>query len=204
MKCWIKYMLPLVMAFCLFLGSSFFSLRADAQETDAAPIDYGACITECAGLASHLSTYFGDGFYYMGSYMPSKDKIYLCVSEYPFQVYGDTSSTTISVYGDYLNFFFVVPDFSSYQKSGSFGIGSGLGMFFDSSTGFANFDVSNKDTGELFFHQPSPFQRVVQTQDLAAVMTEIIMILPLLILSLTSLIGLRKGLRFVSSFLHRA
>lgn len=204
MKFWIKYVLPVIMAFCLFLGSSFFSFEAAAQETSGNTVDYSACITECAGLASYLSTNFGDDFYYMGSYMPSKGKIYLCVSKYPFQVYGNTSSTNISVYGDYLNFFFVDSDFSSYQLKGSYGADCGLGVFFDSSTGFANFNVSHRDTGELFFHQPSPFQRIVRTQDWAAVMTEIIIILPLLILSLTSLLALRKGLKHILSFLRQA
>lgn len=204
MKCFTRYMLPLVIAVCMFLGSYFYSRAAEDQEAGRQTTDYSACITECTSLASYLSTYFGDDFYYMGSYMPSKDSICLWVCKSPFQVYGDTSPTRISLRGDYLNLIFVSPDFSSYQKSRSYGAGVGVGTFFDPSTGFANFDVFHADTGELFFHQPSPFQRAVQAQDWTTVMTEIVMILPLSIVFLTSLLGLRKGLRFFLNLLHRA
>lgn len=196
MKCWIKYVLPLAMALCLFLGSSFYSQASEAQETSGNTVDYSACITECPGLAGLV------GDYYLGSFC--RDRIYLVVSSSPIVVYDRSIPQSIGVQGYDLCFYTVAADFSSYSyRSRLSGLGN-TGFDFDMSTAFSSHDIFYRDSGELFFHQPSPFQRVVQTQDLAAVMMEIIVILPLLILSLTSLLALRKGLKHILSFLRQA
>lgn len=202
MKCWTRYMLPLVMALCLFLGSSFYSQASEAQETSGNMIDYGACITECTGLANDVTRFYGDTFYYLGSFCG--DCIYLVFSSSPIVVYDRSVPQSIGVQGYDLRFYSVTANFSSYSllsfRSGLYNSGSSFNM----STAFSNHDIFYRDSGELFFHQPSPFQRAVQAQDWTAVMMEIVTILPLLIVSLTSLIGLRKGLRFISTLLHQA
>lgn len=198
MKCWTKLVMPLVISLCLFLGGSFYSQASDVRET----ADYGACVTECGELAGFLADIYGDTFYYLGSYC--NDSIILVVSSSPVSVYSRSQAGSIGVQGYDLSFYSVTAGFSSCELLSS---RSGLynsGFSFDMSTAFSNHDVFYRDTGELFFHQPSPFQRIVRTQDWAAVMTEIVIILPLLILFLTFLFGLRKGLVFFSNLLRRA
>lgn len=204
MKCWIKFVLPVAMALCVFLGSSFYSQASDAQGISAQMTDYSSCITECPGLEDAIIKTCGNTYYYFGSCY--NGSIILYVSPSPISVYGVPSggSGKISISAHGLHIFNITTDYSSYKVTYSSSGSVGVGASFDMPTGFSNHDVYDKDSGELFFHHPSPFQRVVQTQDWTAVMTEIIIILPLLILSLTFLIGLRKGLRFVSSYLHRA
>ena len=63
MKCWTRYVLPLVIALCVFLGSFFYSQASDAQGTGGNTIDYGACITECPGLADAITSSCGDTYY---------------------------------------------------------------------------------------------------------------------------------------------
>ena len=203
MKCWIRYVLPLVMALCLFLGSIFYSQASDAQETSGNTIDYSACITECPRLEDAIIKTCGNTYYYFGSCY--NGSIILYVSPSPISVYGVPSggSGKISISAHGLHIFNITTDYSSYKVTYSSSGSVGVGASFDMPTGFSNHDVYD-DSGELFFHHPSPFQRVVRIQDWAAVMTEIIMILPLLILSLTSLLALRKGLKFISSFLRQA
>lgn len=202
MKCWIKYMMPLVIAVCVFLGSYFYSQASENQETSTQIIDYGACITECTGLFSSVSNFYGDTFYYLGSYC--NDRIQLVFSSSPILVYSRSVPGSIGVKGYDLCFYSVAADSSSYKFINSFSGSYSVGLSFDLSTAFSNHDIYNRDSGELFFHQPSPFQRAVQAQDWTTVMTEIVIILPLLIVSLTSLLGLRKGLRFILNLLHRA
>lgn len=202
MKCWTRYVLPLVMALCLFLGSSFFSLEVDAQETDSDAIDYGACITECKELADVIEKSFGDSFYYLGSYSLVHG-IQLAVSSTPIYVTGQ-GGQYLNIYGIDVSFFTLGSDFSYVCNSSNYSGSYSVSLIFNAATAFSNHDILYKDTGELFFRGPSPFQRVVQAQDWTAVMMEIVMVLPLLIVSLTSLIGLRKGLRFISTLLHQA
>lgn len=204
MKCWIKYVLPVVMAFCLFLGSFFYSQASDAQGASVQTIDYSACITECPGLEDSIISACGDTYYYFGNCR--NGSIILYVSPSPILIYGVSSdgSGKMSISAYDLKIYKITTDYSSYTLTSSYSGLRGLGITFDLPTGFSNHDVYDQDSGELFFHHPSPFQRVVRTQDWAAVMMEIIAILPLLILSLTSLLALRKGLRHILSFLQQA
>lgn len=205
MKFWFKYVLSVVMAFCLFLGSSFFSLEAAAQEAGGDTIDYSACITECPGLEdSIISACGGDTYYYFGNCR--NGSIILYVSPSPISIYGVSSdgSGKMSISAYDLLIYKITTNYSSYQCTNHYTGLRGFGITFDMSTAFSNHDIYDSNSGELFFHHPSPFQRVVRNQDWTTVMTEIIVILPLLILSLTSLLALRKGLNHILSFLRQA
>lgn len=204
MKCWIKFVLPVAMALCVFLGSSFYSQASDSGGTSGQTTDYSACITECPGLLDSITGACGDTYYYFGNCR--NGSIILYVSPSPISVYGVSSdgSGRMSIYAYDLLIYKITTSYSSYQCTNHYSGLCGIGITFDMPTAFSNHDIYVHDSDELFFHHPSPFQRVVRNQDLAAVMTEIIVVLPLLIVSLTFLIGLRKGLRFVSSLFHQA
>lgn len=202
MKCFTRYMLPLVIALCMFLSCSSFSIRAEAEETNTETVDYSACITECKQLADFIEKNFGDSFYYLGSYSDGYG-IGLIVSSTPIYFSGQNGAS-ISLSGINASCFKLRSDFSYIANTINFSDSYSVSLFFDASTAFSNHDILHKDTGELFFHQPSPFQTAVRAQDWTTVMMEIVMILPLLIVSLTFLIGLRKGLRHILSFLRQA
>ncbi len=203
MKCWTRYMLPLITVLCVFWGIYFLYLEVDAAESNEGTIDYGACITECESLASFIEKVYGDTFYYIGSYN-SLHVIDLFISSTPFLFDYESKNGYSNFYCDTSMYHFrCESDFSECRGFGSLTSGS-QPLLFSLSTAFSNHDIFYRDTGKLFFHQPSPFQRAVRGQDWAAVMTEILIILPLSIVSLTFLIGLRKGLRHILTFLRRA
>lgn len=207
MKCWIKYVLPLVMAFCLFLGGSFHSRAAETRETSTEGLGYEyyvlACRDEIQESLDYKKLSFDDMYYY-GYYDEAAGGVKVYVYNSPLECvsYTDTSFSCYVPRHDYE--FVISADCriikSDYHERSS----AALRAYKLYPSSFSSQDIYTYDTQELVFQGPSPFQRAVRTQDLAAVMMEIVIILPLLILSLTSLIGLRKGLRFVSSFLHRA
>lgn len=190
-------MLPLVIAVCIFLGSLFFSLEADAAELDSYVIE--DIIPDLPGLVfDHnvvLRDYFSDDIYFISSEFP--------VGVNKYKNYDDAydflalETGTFKVYS-YKNGNWALSPLSSYAP----GLNVRLGIISRSvfSSSHAIYDVN----GDLFFQGPPLLPPVLRPLNLKAVMEEILMILPLLILFLVSLIGLRKGLRFVSSFLHRA
>ena len=151
MKYWTRYMLPLVMALCLFLGSSFCSQAAQNTETGIKIVDYSACITECPGLEDAITSSCGNTYYYFGSCY--NGSIILFVSPSPISVYGVPSggSGRISISAHGLHIFSITTNYSSYKVTYSSSGSVGVGASFDMPTGFSNHDVYDKDSGELFF-----------------------------------------------------
>lgn len=209
MKCWTWYALPWVMAFCLFLGSAFFSLEADAAQEDAG--SQYAVDKIMASVDGDLYTYNVVVSLSIPGY---SDYIYLYSTTAPLMYFLDNG------YG-VLGFSDSPGDFIVYKYNESAGHCSfesqgsrkplpdnflmrGLGKCYSSSYDIYRCKADGEPTGELFFQGPSPFQQAVRGQDWTAVMMEILIILPLSIVSLTFLIGLRKGLRHILTFLHRA
>lgn len=92
--------------------------------------------------------------------------------------------------------------FISYPYNPEIGSKGRLG-FISRSVCSSSYAIYNTN-GDLFFQGPPLLPPVLRPLDLKAVMEEILIILPLLIVSLTSLLGLRKGLRFILNLLHRA
>lgn len=213
MKCYTRYMLPLVIAVCMFLGSLFFSLDVEAAQDDTAPsFDVDAIMASI------------DGDFYTYNVIVSAN-----IVGYPTKYYLISTSAPLfyhkesSIYQyDCLSFFESSGNYITYvynENSEQFTFYSkgtldpypdsnrvammGVRQFFSSSYDIYKYQGSQY-TGEVVFQGPSPFQQAVRGQDWTTVMTEIVIMVPLLIVFLVSLIGLRKGLRFVSSFLHRA
>lgn len=213
MKCFTRYMLPLVTVLCMFLGSLFFSIKVDASPDDAAPsFDVDAVMASI------------DGDFYSYNVIVSAN-----IVGYPLKYYLISTSAPLfyhkegSIYNyDSLSFFESSGKFIKYvynEQTGQFTLSSegtqdsylessrvvtmGVRQFFSSSYDIYRYQGS-QNTGELVFQGPSPFQQAVRGQDWTTVMMEIVMIVPLSIAFLVSLHALRKGLRFISSFLHRA
>ncbi len=213
MKCYTRYMLPLVIAVCMFLGSLFFSLDVEAAQDGTTPsFDVDAVMASI------------DGDFYTYNVIVSSN-----IVGYPLKYYLVSTSAPLSYHQESsiyqynsLSFFESPGNYITYvydENSEQFTFNSkgaqdlyidsqrcviiGVRQFFSSSYDIYKYRGSEY-TGELVFQGPSPFQQAVRGQDWTTVMTEIVIMVPLLILFLVSLIGLRKGLRFVSSFLHRA
>lgn len=196
MKCFTRYMLPLVIAVCMFLGSYFFHLEVEAAEDDK---DYPFMPELSAGVED------GTHYVYFCSNVGSSFMVYVCRNATSEDFYYKVSDQGVPRVW--------IPKSSgrssydartdSWRNDGGvpYGVWVDLNAF---SVYSANFDILNSNTGEIFFRAPSPFQQAVQAQDWTTVMTEIVMILPLSIVFLTSLLGLRKGLRFFLNLLHRA
>lgn len=207
MKCYTRYMLPLVIAVCMFLGSLFISLDVHAQEKSTDGLGYESYFLACREEVQKVLDgrgYSLDNFYYYGFYDESSGYVKVYVTNGPLTYDSSNSYFFVSRYSVLYRF-----DISAESKvvNSSYNYydfsAANLSLKCDS-TSFSNYDVYYKGTDEIFFQGPSPFQQAVRGQDWTTVMTEIVIMLPLLIVFLVSLIGLRKGLRFVSSFLHRA
>ena len=205
MKCWTRYVLPLVIALCVFLGSSFCSLRVEAEED----VSYPPFFDLMTGWDNYFlieDTYPVPGFSGSTIHYPFYKLFLYNGSTIGYikglNVYASNSFSSYSIYTYYPDQDTDWQNFSSgfnvsSVQVGDEDLGRGMNVISSSQDIYSSY-------GELVFQGPSPFQRVVRTQDWTAVMTEIVMILPLLIVFLVSLIGLRKGLRFISSLLHRA
>ncbi|MCM1411411.1 MAG: hypothetical protein NC305_12795 [Lachnospiraceae bacterium] len=199
MKCFTKYMLPLVIAVCMFLGSYFFHLEVEAAEDDQ---DYPLMSVFPADVED------GAHYVYFHSNGGSTCYFYFC----NFVTDPENGDFYYNVSAEGRPYVFVPCNSVRYSYNANTdswrldsGVPYGVSIYLNSYSVYsANFDILNSSTGEIFFRAPSPFQRVVQAQDWTTVMTEIVMILPLLIVFLTSLLGLRKGLRFFLNLLHRA
>lgn len=205
MKCWIRYVLPLVMVMCLFLGSSFYSQASDAQEISTDGLGYESYFLACRDEIQKILDYKGlsiNDFYYYGYYDDALGGVKVYLMDAPFVCVSHTSSSFTARIGYHDYEFLISTDCKIIKTDYHQRPSASIRTYTLDSTSFSSQDIYDGD--ELVFQGPSPFQRAVRIQDWAAVMMEIIIILPLLILSLTSLIGLRKGLRFVSSFLHQA
>lgn len=199
MKCFTRYMLPLVTALCVFLGSCFFHLEVEAAEEDQ---DYP--------LMSVLPADVKDGAHYVYFHFNGASIYYF----YFCNLVTDPENGDFyyNISADGRPYVFVPRNSVRYSYNANTdswrfdsGVPYGVTIYLNSYSVYsANFDILNSSTGEIFFRAPSPFQRAVQAQDWTTVMAEIVIILPLSIVSLTSLLGLRKGLRFILNLLHRA
>ena len=207
MKCYTRYMLPLVIAVCMFLGSLFISLDVHAQEKSTDGLGYESYFLACREEVQSVLDgrgYSLDNFYYYGFYDESSGYVKVYVADRPF-TYDSSGSYFFGSRYLTLYKFDISLESKIVNKSYYFYNASAVNFSLKcDSTSFSNYDVYYKGTDEIFFQGPSPFQQAVRGQDWTTVMTEIVIMLPLLIVFLVSLIGLRKGLRFVSSFLHRA
>lgn len=195
MKCWTRYVLPLVMALCLFLGSSFFRLDV-AAATDIESYDV-------YDVVSAVAESYPEGLFdYNLVFTRPNGGITLFSSTAPLHVFLGNSTIQCYTHTESFYWYYYGGD-GKWVRSGS-----GLSSTISPLSAFksllsSSYDVYDSD-GNLFFRGPSPFQRAVQAQDWTAVMMEIVMILPLLIAFLTFLVGLRKGLKFISTLLHQA
>lgn len=210
MKCWMRYVLPWIMAFSLFLGSSFFSLDVNAQEKGTEGLGYESYFLACREDVQEVLDgrgYSLDDFYYYGYFDESSGFVRVYVTNQKF-VCDSCTDSSFTFTTQYITIFTFDISTGSDCKimSSNYRYQSTRANFTYKidSTAFSNYNIYYRGTDEIFFQGPSPFQRVVRTQDWAAVMTEIIIILPLLILSLTSLLALRKGLKHILSFLRQA
>lgn len=207
MKCWTKYVLPLVIVVCVFLGSSFYSQASDAQETNIDGLGYESYFLACRDEIQEILDYKGfsfDDFYYYGYYDEALGGIKVYLMSDPFICASYTNSSFSCYVGKHDYEFVISTDCKIIKRDYHQRPAATLRTYTLDSTSFSSQDIYTADGEELVFRGPSPFQRAVRGQDWTTVMMEIIVILPLLILFLASLIGLRKGLRFVSSFLHQA
>lgn len=211
MKCWTRYVLPLVIALCVFLGSSFYS--SAAEDTDAVQgvtpegLGYEACFLACKDEVQAVldgRNYNFDDFYYYGYYDEALDQIKVYLTQRKL-VCDSCSDTYFVAQERYLTIYTAVVTRDSKLLSchyNYYSLNTNINFPLNS-TSFSSYDIYDS-AGDLFFQGPSPFQRVVRIQEWTAVMTEIVMILPLLIVFLVSLIGLRKGLKVILILLHRA
>ena len=199
MKFWIKYVLPVVMAFCLFLGSSFFSLEACAAGESQDYPQMSVLPDDVKDGAHYIYLHSNSGstyYFYYCNFVNNSDH-----DDFTHKVLSNGSSCILIPHDSVRYSYNAATDSWKFDS----GVPYGVTMYLNSYSVYsANCDILDADTGEIFFRAPSPFQRVVRTQDWAAVMMEIIAILPLLILSLTSLLALRKGLKHILSFLRQA
>lgn len=213
MKCWTRYALPWVMAFCLFLGSLFFSLDVKAAQDDTAlSFDVDAV------MASIDGDFYPYNVIVSANIVGYPTKYYLLSTSAPLSYHQESSIyryyclSFFETFGDYI--VYVCNDQTkqfTFNSKGSLDpypesnrvVSMGVRQFFSSSYDIYKYQGS-QNTGELVFQGPSPFQQAVRGQDWTAVMMEILTILPLSIVSLTFLIGLRKGLRHILTFLRRA
>lgn len=209
MKCFTRYMLPLVLALCMSLGSLFFSLDVNAQEKGTDGLGYESYFLACRDEVQKVldgRNYSLDDFYYYGYYDESSGFVRVYVTSNKFSCDSNTDSS-FSFTTQYITIYTFDISTGSDCKimSSNYRYQSTRATFTYKidSTAFSNYDIYYSGTDEIFFQGPSPFQQAVRGQDWTTVMTEIVMILPLLIVSLTFLLGLRKGLRFISSLLHR-
>lgn len=194
MKCWTRYVLPLVIALCVFLGSSIFSLKANAADIESYDV---------YDVVSAVAESYPEGLFdYNLVFVRPSGEISLFSSTAPLHVFLGNSTILASTHTDSFYWY-------SYTGNGKWvRNGSGSSSTIGSLSAFksllsSSYDVYDSD-GNLFFRGRSPFQRVVRAQDWTTVMMEIVIILPLLIAFLIFLVGLRKGLRFILSLLHRA
>lgn len=72
---------------------------------------------------------------------------------------------------------------------------------------YSNFDIYNSD-GTVFF-QPAPLTQGIVAQQveqikMTQILQEIITLLPLILVVMVSLVGLRKGLKMLETFLHQS
>lgn len=210
MKCFTRYMLPLVLALCMSLGSLFFSLDVNAQEKGTDGLGYESYFLACREEVQKVldgRNYSLDDSYYYGYYDETSGSVRVYVSNSKFYCdpdsYTGSSFTFTTRYID-LYTFDISTDCKILSRSFTPQNTNVCRTYKINSTAFSNYDIYYTGTDEIFFQGPSPFQQAVRGQDWTTVMTEVVMILPLLIVSLIFLLGLRKGLRFISSFLHRA
>ncbi len=202
MKCWTKYVLPLVIALFVFLGS-FFSLyvnAAGAVETEDTDNPYA--------LDNILPLIDGDLYDY-NFVCTDSSYVYLFSLTCPSLVALDSSNGYYNVYPSDDGYLFIYKLFDGewilHNDVHIYGYDSEHRSTLTSASSFysSNFDIYDVD-GNLFFQAPPLLFRVIRLLNLTAVMEEIVMILPLLIAFLVSLIGLRKGLKFILNLLHRA
>lgn len=196
MKCWMRYVLPWIIALCLFLGSSFFRLDVAAATTDIESFDV-------YDVASAVSESYPEGLFdYNLVFVRPSGEICLFSSTVPLLVSLDDSTIICSSHLESFYWYSYVGNGKWVRNgSGSKPAVNPLSSF--KSLVSSSYDVYDGD-GILFFQGPPLLPPVLRPLNLMAVMEEILMVLPLLILSLTFLIGLRKGLRFISSLLHQA
>lgn len=206
MKCYTRYMLPLVIAVCMFLGSLFISLDVHAQEKSTDGLGYESYFLACREEVQKVLDgrgYSLDNLYYYGYYDESSKFVKVFLSTQKFICHSYTNSSFLCDFSSVVYEFYISTD-CEVLNWGDRSSPNIIRMTFNlDSSSFSNHDILYEN-GELFFQGPSPFQQAVRGQDWTTVMTEIVIMVPLLIVFLVSLIGLRKGLRFVSSFLHRA
>lgn len=211
MKCWTRYVLPWIIALCVYLGSSFCSLAA--EETDAVQgvtsegLGYEACFLTCKDEIQAVIDGRGfnfDDMYYYGYYDAALDQIvvYLSSTKLVCSSYTD-SSFVASVTYKTIYTCIVTTECNLVSCSYRYYSMNSNASYALNATSFSSYDIYDS-AGDLFFRGPSPFRQAVQGLNWVTVMTETLMILPLLIVSLTFLLGLRKALRLVSSLLHRA
>lgn len=213
MKCWTRYVLPLVIVMYMFLGSSFYSSAAEPEETDAVQgvtpegLGYEACFLVCKDEVQAVldgRDYNFDDFYYYGYYDEALDQIKVYLTQHKL-VCDSCSDTYFVAQERYLVMYTAVVTRDSKLLSCQYNyytMNTNINFPLNS-TSFSNYDIYDA-AGDLFFQGPSPFQRAVRGQDWTTVMMEIVMILPLLIVFLVFLIGLRKGLKVILNLLHRA
>lgn len=199
MKCWTRYMcvLPWIIAICLFLGSSFFRLDVAAATTDIESYDVYDVVSAVS------ESYPGGLFDYNLVFVRHSGEICLFSSTVPLIVYLENhtirypSSTSERFYW----YSYVGNGKWVRNRSGSNPIVGSMSAF--KSLVSSSYDVYD-NYGILFFQGPPLLPPVLRPLNLMAVMEEILMVLPLLILFLTCLIGLRKGLKHILTFLRQA
>lgn len=211
MKCYTRYMLPLVTLLLVFLCSAFFRLEVKADSFDS----LNACmdsIISCNSETYPFVVLMGDPIN-MGDYL--QYTVYLSESELLYDSHADVLYYLDCKYRFYHYCYIkqfsngscsvtsVIEQSHTSNSSNSIRL-QGKPILSSSCDIYYQVNGLGEKSDEIFFQGPSPFQQAVRGQDWTTVMTEIVIMVPLLILFLVSLIGLRKGLRFVSSFLHRA
>lgn len=198
MKCWTRYtcVLPWIIAICLFLGSSFFRLDVAAATTDIESYDVYDVV------AAVSESYPGGLFDYNLVFVRPSGEISLFSSTVPLLVSPEDSIIFCSSHLESLYWYSYVGNGKWVRNgSGSRPTVNPLSAF--KSLMSSSYDVYDGD-GILFFQGPPLLPPVLRPLNLMAVMEEILMVLPLLILSLTCLIGLRKGLKHILTFLRQA
>lgn len=211
MKCYTRYMLPLVIAVCMFLGGLFFSLDVEAASFDS----LDSCMSSIISCNSEIYPFIvleGNPVN-MGDYL--QYTVYLSESELLYDLNADALYYLDCKYR-FFHYCYIrqfsdgsfsvtsVVEQSHTSNSSNCILLQGKPILSSSCDIYYQVNRVGEKSDEIFFQGPSPFQQAVRGQDWTTVMTEIVIMVPLLIVFLVSLIGLRKGLRFVSSFLHRA
>lgn len=199
-------MLPLVIAVSMFLGSYFISQAVETSDISGSYPSFESCMEDIIRNNPEYPAIFSYDFpIERDNYIAYP--VYLCDCRLSY-----SKSNDVLYYIDGISRYYhhcYIYEFND----GSFGVSPVLDLkqgftgslsLMGHSILYSSFDIYYYNSDEIFFQGPSPFQQAVRGQDWTTVMTEIVIMVPLLILFLVSLIGLRKGLRFVSSFLHRA